>query len=52
MNNTERPITVKEGTNTVVGNNPDKIINTTLNALKNQNSRKKILMFQFNYSSP
>ena len=42
MNNTERPITVKEGTNTVVGNNPDKIINTTLNALKNQNSRKKI----------
>jgi len=41
-NNTERPITVKEGTNIVVGNNPDKIINTALSVLKNQNSRKKI----------
>ena len=42
MNNTERPITVKEGINTVVGNNPDNIINSALNVLKNQNSRKKI----------
>jgi len=41
-NNTERPITVKEGTNTVVGNNPDKIINTALDTLKNQNPIKKI----------
>ena len=41
-NNTERPITVKEGTNIVVGNNPDNIINTALSVLKNQNSRKKI----------
>jgi len=41
-NNTERPITVKEGTNVVVGNNPDNIINTALSVLKNQNSRKKI----------
>ena len=40
-NNTERPITVKEGTNTVVGNNPDNIINIALSVLKNQNSRKK-----------
>ena len=40
--NTERPITVKEGTNTVVGNNPDNIINTALSVLENQNSRKKI----------
>jgi len=38
----ERPITVKEGTNTVVGNNPDNIINTALNILKNGISRKKI----------
>jgi len=42
-NNTERPITVIEGTNIVVGNNPDKIINTALNISKNQNSRKKSL---------
>jgi UDP-N-acetylglucosamine 2-epimerase (non-hydrolysing) len=41
-NNTERPITVKEGTNIVVGNNPDRIIKIALNVLKNQNSRKKI----------
>jgi len=34
-NNTERPITVKEGTNIVVGNNPDKIINTAFNTIKN-----------------
>lgn len=41
-NNTERPITIKEGTNILVGNNPDNIINTALNILKNQNSKKKI----------
>lgn len=40
--NTERPITVKDGTNVVVGNDPDKIINTAINTIKNQNSRKKI----------
>jgi len=42
MNNTERSITVKEGTNIVVGNNPEKITNTAFNILKNQNLRKKI----------
>jgi len=41
-NNTERPITVKEGTNIVVGNNPDKIMNTAISVLKNGISRKKI----------
>jgi UDP-N-acetylglucosamine 2-epimerase (non-hydrolysing) len=41
-NNTERPITIKEGTNVVVGNDPDKIMSTALNVLKKQNSRKKI----------
>jgi len=32
--NTERPITVTEGTNIVVGNNPDKIKETALSVLK------------------
>lgn len=41
-NNTERPITVKEGTNTVVRSDPDKIINIGLGILKNGISRKKI----------
>jgi UDP-N-acetylglucosamine 2-epimerase (non-hydrolysing) len=40
-NNTERPITIKEGTNILVGNDPDKIMSTALNVLKKQNSRKK-----------
>jgi len=40
-NNTERPITVKEGTNIVVGNNPDKIINAALNTLKKSKFKKK-----------
>ncbi|HEB36036.1 MAG TPA: UDP-N-acetylglucosamine 2-epimerase (non-hydrolyzing) [Candidatus Aminicenantes bacterium] len=34
-NNTERPITVKEGTNILVGNNPDKIIKVIHSVLKN-----------------
>ena len=41
-NNTERPITVKEGTNIVVGNSPDKIVNTAISVLKNRIFRKKI----------
>ncbi len=40
-NNTERPITVKEGTNILVGNNPDEIIKTSLYILRNGISRKK-----------
>jgi len=41
-NNTERPITVREGTNIVVGNNPDKIIKTAFSVFKNGIQRKKI----------
>jgi len=41
-NNTERPITVKEGTNILVGNNSDKIMSIALSVLKNENSKKKI----------
>lgn len=33
-NNTERPITVLEGTNTIVGNNPDTIVKEGINILK------------------
>ena len=40
-NNTERPITVSEGTNIVVGNNPKKIEDTALSILKNKPVRKK-----------
>jgi len=32
--NTERPITITEGTNRLVGNNPDKVVNEALNALE------------------
>jgi UDP-N-acetylglucosamine 2-epimerase (non-hydrolysing) len=39
--NTERPITVNEGTNIVVGNNPEKILSTAENVLKNGMFRKK-----------
>lgn len=39
--NTERPITIKEGTNVLVGNNPDKIMNMAVSVLKNGNPRKK-----------
>ena len=41
-NNTERPITIKEGTNILVGNNPDKIIKVTHSVLKNGIPIKKI----------
>ena len=41
-NNTERPITIKEGTNILVGNNPDKIIKVTHDVLKNGIPIKKI----------
>jgi len=32
--NTERPVTIRNGTNILVGNNPDKIINTSIKILK------------------
>jgi len=41
-NNTERPVTVKEGTNTTVGNNPDNIIRTTINILNNRRPKRRI----------
>lgn len=41
-NNTERPVTVKEGTNIMVGNNPDKIYKIAINILNNGIHRKKI----------
>ena len=41
-NNTERPITVREGTNIIVGNNPDKIIKTAFSVYENGIQRKKI----------
>ena len=40
-NNTERPITVREGTNIVVGNDPGKIIKTAFDVLKNGTPRKR-----------
>jgi len=40
-NNTERPITIKEGTNIMVGNDPGRIIEIALNALNNGNLRKR-----------
>ncbi|MFQ6109813.1 MAG: non-hydrolyzing UDP-N-acetylglucosamine 2-epimerase [Candidatus Aminicenantales bacterium] len=39
--NTERPITVTEGTNTVVGSDPEKILSTALKALKQKAGKKK-----------
>ena len=39
--NTERPITIKEGTNTLVGNDPDKILHTALGVLKEGVTQKK-----------
>jgi len=44
-NNTERPVTVKEGTNTVVGNNPKKIIQAGLEVLEKGIQRKRIPKF-------
>jgi UDP-N-acetylglucosamine 2-epimerase (non-hydrolysing) len=41
-NNTERPITVKEGTNILVGNDPDKIVKTAREVLKSGTPRKKV----------
>ena len=38
--NTERPITIKEGTNRLVGNNPDKIKEGVFNLLDNYNPQK------------
>jgi UDP-N-acetylglucosamine 2-epimerase (non-hydrolysing) len=40
--NTERPITVKEGTNRIVGNDPDKIIQAGLEVLEKGAQRKSI----------
>jgi len=37
--NTERPVTLKEGTNTIVGSNPEKIISKSMDIL---NGKKKI----------
>jgi len=39
-NNTERPITVKEGTNIIVGNCRDKIISESLKILKGKNKKQ------------
>lgn len=40
-NNTERPITISEGTNYLVGNDPDKIRSIIFNVLRNGNLQKK-----------
>ena len=40
--NTERPITIIEGTNLLVGNNPEKIINAANYILMNRNPQKNI----------
>jgi UDP-N-acetylglucosamine 2-epimerase (non-hydrolysing) len=40
--NTERPVTVREGTNIIVGNSPDKILKTALHVLRNGIRQKKI----------
>jgi UDP-N-acetylglucosamine 2-epimerase (non-hydrolysing) len=39
---TERPITIDQGTNILVGNDPDKIMKVALSVLENGISRKKI----------
>jgi len=41
MNNTIKKISITKGANPIVGKNPDNIINTAVNVLKNPNSRKK-----------
>jgi len=41
-NNTERPITVKEGTNTLFGNDPHKILSEAHNMMKNGVSQKNL----------
>jgi len=40
-NNTERPITVREGTNIVVGSTPEKILNTSIRLLNERTRRKR-----------
>lgn len=40
--NTERPVTAREGTNIIVGSSPDKILKTALDVLKKGMSQKKI----------
>ena len=42
-NNTERPVTVNEGTNTIVGNCRDKIISESLKTLKRKNKKQFII---------
>ena len=43
--NTERPITVREGTNIVVGNDPERILSASLDILENSPHGKKIPKF-------
>jgi UDP-N-acetylglucosamine 2-epimerase (non-hydrolysing) len=40
--NTERPVTVKQGTNFLVGTDPDKIIKKAMSVLKDGTPRKKV----------
>jgi UDP-N-acetylglucosamine 2-epimerase (non-hydrolysing) len=40
--NTERPVTVREGTNTVVGRDPERILSTSLNVLENGRRERRI----------
>jgi UDP-N-acetylglucosamine 2-epimerase (non-hydrolysing) len=44
-NNTERPITVRDGTNIMVGNRPDKIVKNAFAVLRDGVQRKKIPMY-------
>lgn len=44
-NNTERPVTVREGTNVVVGTDPDTVIRAASKVLKNKTVRKKYPKF-------
>jgi UDP-N-acetylglucosamine 2-epimerase (non-hydrolysing) len=41
-NSTERPITIKEGTNLLIGNDPDRIKNITMRVMKRGIPRKKV----------
>jgi len=43
--NTERPITVRKGTNTLVGNDPKRIIGTTFDMLKTGNPKMESLKY-------
>ena len=40
--NTERPITIKEGTNKLVGNDPDMILREAMGTMAQEKSRKKL----------